>query len=125
MDRRGLLVSGFVLLSRCAAETEGNNPTTTPEPSSFEVSVTSVPEEVSVGDFATLEAEISNTGEQHGTTEYVLSIANKVIDRGEVSLDGGESTYVKGQFATGPYDHQELSYRADVGDETAMGTLNS
>lgn len=123
MNRRGLLVSGFVLLSGCSAESQDDAATPTPAPASFTVSITSAPDEVAVGDPASLEAEITNTGEQHGTTEYVLSVANKVIAEGEVSLDGGESTDVEGQFDTAPYDAQEVTYRADVGDETTTGNF--
>ncbi|MDZ7730549.1 MAG: hypothetical protein U5K37_06030 [Natrialbaceae archaeon] len=80
-----------------------------PEPAFFDVSITGTNSPVEAGDTLTVDADVTNTGDQSDTQDITLAVDGDV-DSEAVSLAGGDSTSVTLEWNTD---------QTDVGSQTA------
>jgi hypothetical protein len=85
------------------------------EASSFDVTITSIDSAVAGGETLTVNATVTNNGDETGTQMIDLTIDGTVVDSTNETLGGGQSTGITLQWATGVGDAG--NYTAAVASE--------
>ncbi|WP_336002027.1 carboxypeptidase regulatory-like domain-containing protein [Halorientalis halophila] len=101
-------------------------PDTDPAPPNLDVSGLSTNSPVTEGETLTVDATVTNNGEEAGTQTVELDVAGGVQDSTEVSLDAGASTDVSLTWTTASGDAGDYTatVSSDNDSETAAVTVN-
>jgi acyl-CoA hydrolase len=92
------------------------------EPAAFEFDSVNVPASGEAGETVTVEATITNTGEESGETTVTFDLDGESYDQ-RLSLDGGATQTVT-LSVTLPEESGEFVWSLDSGDETETGSLD-
>ncbi len=110
-------------VSVASANETATETVTVTEQAVFEVTLSSVPATVTVGENLTVEAVVTNGGDETATQQVSFAVDGQTETSTAVTLDGGVSETVTFEYTVGPSDTPELNVSVTSANETATETV--
>ena len=93
------------------------------EPSSFDVEIVAVPDEVVAGEDVTVEVVVTNAGDEGATGEIGFAVDDEQVDSEELTLGAGENETVTFAYETDGDDVPSLAVSVTSEDDSAESTV--